>query len=786
MWTVIARLILRNRIGLLVLVGLSTAFMAYKATSVQVSYHFSRILPKDDSTHIKYEAFKETFGEVANTVVVGMESEDLFQPKLLNHWKNFADSLRAIQGVEQVVSITHFYNIDKDSSGQLQVALLQANKPYNTQSAGALKEQLEALPFYRDLLISKDGNTTLLFIQLDVDQLYNQEIIRLVESIKRISKVFEGLTGEEIHISGLPHIRMANTTKIKREVFIFIGLALAVTALLLFLFLKSLRATSISMLVVIFGVIWAFGLISLLGYSITLVSSIIPPLIIVIGIPNCIFLINKFHQEFKHHGNKVLALQRKIRKIGNATLLTNVTTGLGFASFTLTESVILKEFGVVAFINILVVYLLSIILIPIIYSYLDNPKERHYAHLDRRWVSRMNGFLIHTVAHRRPAVYLVSTAILVAGFFGIQQIRTTGNLTDDFQRNDPVYLDLKFLEQHFRGVVPLEVVVESKQEGGIEKLSALNKINEFQQRLDSIPLLSRSLAITDLTKFARQGFYSGDPQFYGLVNRQDRQWVLGALPSGKGYSNMLSSLIDSTGTRARIGMQVADIGTEEMRELETRLHEIAEEVFDPERFEVTITGASVLFLHGTTYLIKNLIISLLLAILVISIMMAFLFKSLRMVIISLIPNLLPLILTAAIMGFTGIPLKPSTILVFSIAFGISVDDTIHFLAKYRQELQRTRWDMRESVVEAIRETSVSMFYTSVVLFFGFSIFLASEFGGTQALGALVSITLFLAMLSNLIILPSLLLTLDRFVGQKSIGRRFKPLNLEEKDPEEEP
>lgn len=785
MWTLIARIILRNRILLLVLVTLSTGFMAYKATSIEISYHFSRILPKDDSTHIEYENFRSTFGEVANTVVLGIESENLYDPVLLNHWKNFSDSLRTIKGVEHVISITRYYDIEKDSAGQLTVKLVERSKPFNTQSAKGFKEQLDRLPFYKDLLISEDGNTTLLFVQLDEGQLYNQEIIRIVEGIKKTSRVFEGLTGEEIHISGLPHIRMANTTKIKREVYLFIGLALVVTAFLLFLFLKSFRATSISMVVVIFGVIWSFGLISMLGFSITLVSSIIPPLVIVIGIPNCIFLINKFHQEFKHHGNKVLALQRKIRKIGNATLLTNVTTGLGFASFTLTESVILKEFGIVAFINILAVYLLSIIIIPIIYSYLSEPKERHYAHLDRRWVSRMNGFLIHTVAHRRPAVYIVSAAILVLGFYGVQRIETTGNLTDDFQRKDPVYLDLKFLEKNFRGVVPMEVMVESKKEGGIRKLSTLKRIERFQNALDSIPILSRSLALTDLTKFARQGFYSGDPDFYGLVTRQDKEWVLNSLPSGGGYRNMLSSLVDSTGTTARIGMQVADIGTEEMRDLEAQLRVLADEVFDPERFEVTITGASVLFLHGTTYLIKNLIISLLLAILVISIIMAFLFRSFRMVIISLIPNLLPLILTASIMGFMGIPLKPSTILVFSIAFGISVDDTIHFLAKYRHELQRTRWDMRESVVEAIRETSVSMFYTSVVLFFGFSIFLASEFGGTQALGALVSITLFLAMFSNLIILPSLLLTLDRFIGQKSIGKKFKPLNLEEKDPDEQ-
>ena len=784
MWSTVAYIILRNRILLWIIVGLATAFMGYQAQFTQVSYKFSRILPQEDTTHLIYEDFKKTFGEVANTVVIGMSSDNLFDPDVLNYWKQFSDSLNTIDGVEGIVSISQFYSIAKDSSGMLEVKEIASDKPYNSISAAELEQQLKDLPFYKDLLISRKGNTTLMYVQLNTSMLYNKEIIRLLESIKTTSYVFEGLIGEEIHISGLPHIRMANTTKLKREVYLFIFLALLVTAALLFFFLKSFRATLVSMVVVIFGVIWTFGLISTLGYEITLLSSIIPPLVIVIGIPNCIFLINKYHQEYKHHGNKVLALQRVIIKIGNATLLTNTTTALGFASFILTDSIILKEFGAVACINILVVFLLSLIIIPIAYTYMTDPKERHFAHLDRKWVSKMNGFLIHTVAHRRPWVYTLSIVILITGYFGIQQIKTTGNLSDDFQHHDPVYMDLKFLEREFRGVVPIEVVVRSKDQGGMQKLGSLKKIEAFQRSLDSLPKLSRSIAITDFAKFARQAFYSGDPAFYSLVTSQDKEWVYSSFPRGDGYSSFLKSFIDSSGTRARISMQVADIGTEEMRILQKNIADKADEFFDSDRYDITITGASVLFLNGTTYLIKNLIVSLLLAIAVISIIMAILFRSLRMVIISLIPNLIPLVLTASIMGFAGIPLKPSTILVFSIAFGISVDDTIHFLAKYRQELQRTKWNMRASIVEAIRDTSVSMFYTSVVLFFGFSIFLASEFGGTQALGMLVSITLILAMFSNLIILPTLLMTLERLITEKTFSKLLFPLMGKESDPKD--
>ncbi|WP_455170116.1 MMPL family transporter, partial [Aegicerativicinus sediminis] len=230
--------------------------------------------------------------------------------------------------------------------------------------------------------------------------------------------------------------------------------------------------------------------------------------------------------------------------------------------------------------------------------------------------------------------------------------------------------------------------------------------------------------------------------------------------------SMLKSFVDSTGQYARITTFMKDIGTGRMERIEEDLNKSAKKLFPEEQYTISMTGKALVFQKGTKYLVKNLVISLSLAIFLSSIFMAFMFRSFRMIIVSLIPNLLPLLITAGLMGFVGVPIKPSTILVFSIAFGISVDDTIHFLAKYRQELQANHWKIRKSVFAALRETGVSMFYTSIVLFFGFSVFTISSFGGTVALGALVSITLLFAMLSNLLLLPSLLLSLERMIANK--------------------
>ncbi len=770
MWVKIARIILRNRILLLALVALATFFMAYQAQSVRISYQFSRILPVTDSAHIQYENFKNTFGDISNTIVIAVENDQLLEPEQVAHWERLATKLEAIEGISNILAIQRAYEfVLNETEKSFEPRALISKETATPKDWERFQSKVNTLPFYQGLLYNDDRNVHLMMVQLGADMLYNQNIIRIVEALKGIVAEEEALSGMDYKVSGMPYIRMANVKKVEAEVYLFILLTLIVTAIILLLFLKSFRATAISLVVVVIGVVFSFGLIALLDFEITLLSSLIPPLVIVIGIPNCIFLINKYHSEYKLHKNKAKALQRVIRKIGNVTLLTNITTSLGFAAFMLTSSTSLVEFGTVAALNILSVYFISIIIIPIIYSYLQPPKTRHYKHLDQNWLLSFIGFLERTVQHHRPAVYVVTGLLLVIALFGGTRIYTTGNLSDDFSKKDALFLDLKFIEHKFEGVVPLEIVIDTKRPKGVMANATLRDIELLQQRLDSLPNLSKSLAITNFVKFLKQGFYEGNPDFYSLPTSRERSWLLNYLPKEASSGSLLQSMVDSTGQVARVTMQVADMSSPEMSALLENVTTILHETMDSERYDAHITGASVVSLKGASYLIRNLILSLLLAIAVISIMMAFLFGSVRMVLISVLPNLIPLVFTAGLMGFLGIPLKPSTILVFSIAFGISVDDTIHFLAKYRQELKQNGWKMRPAVMASIRETGVSMFYTSIVLLFGFSIFIASEFGGTVALGILVSITLFFAMATNLIVLPSLLLTLDKLISAKDFS-----------------
>ena len=666
------------------------------------------------------------------------------------------------------------------------VPVLQGKNPDSTQLRNLENRLFTELPFYENLVYSSHSNTIQSALYLN-KELVNTEArkIFVLNELQPLIAAFEEDNQIDVKVSGMPYIRTLNSQNIIDEIGMFILAALGVTSLIFFFFFRSFRATLISIITVCIGVMWAFGVIGLMRYEITILTALIPPLIIVIGIPNCIFLINKYQQEIKKHGNQAKSLQRVITKIGNATLMTNVTTASGFATFILTDSKLLQEFGVVASINILAIFVLSLLIIPVIYSYLQPPKNRHLRHLNKRWIGGFVNWMEKTVRHHSIAIYISSVILLAISIVGIYTIKVSGSLLEDMPQETQFYKDIKFFEKEFDGVMPLEILVDTKRPKGVLKLSTLKRIDRLETKIAEIPELSKPISVNRLVKYSKQAYYNGNPKYYQLPSSQEQNFIMPYAKNLSGENGIMQSYVDSTGQYARITTFMQDVGTEKMEEIENDLIPEIQKIFPEERYTVSLTGKALLFQKGTSYLVKNLIISLGLAILLIAIFMAWMFRSFRMILISLVPNLLPLLVTAGMMGFLGVPIKPSTILVFSIAFGISVDDTIHFLAKYRQELKANNWKIKRSVYAALRETGVSMFYTSIVLFFGFSVFTISSFGGTVALGALVSATLLFAMLANLLLLPSLLLSLERSIANKQVLKEPAMAILEDETDEED-
>lgn len=757
--------------------------MAKQAAKVPFSYEFASLLPDTDSTYIEYQKFLSDFGEESNAMVVGFQSDNLYRLDTYNALYALSDSLGAIDGVEQVTSILQAHKMQKNEKNKsFEFVPIHMERPSSQIELDVIYAEVQKLPFYENRFYNASTNAYLMVLNLDKEMLKSEQRVGLVHQIEQTVDEYIGAIGTQAHYSGLPYIRTKSTVKTKKEVNMFIFLAMGVTALIMLLFFRSFSAMFFSMLVVGIGVIWAVGTITLLGFKITLLTALIPPLIIVIGIPNCIFLLNKYHNEYKSHGNKVKALSRVIQKVGNATFMTNATTAAGFATFIITQTKLLVEFGIVASLNILFVFIISLIVIPSIYSFLPAPKDRHLSHLERKWMNGLTKWMERVVLRYRKAVYVFTVLLVVLSFIGVSKIQTTGNIVDDIPKDDPIYIDLMFFEEHFSGVMPFEIRIDTKKKNGISKSSTLKRIEKLDKLLLEYPEISSTVSIADMAKFSKQAYYNGSPKYYALPNSQEKNFILKYASNTKSDDTALfDSFVDSTKSVARVSARMKDIGTKQMRLIRDSIQPHIDKIFSPDKYDVSITGTSVLFLEGTTYLVRNLFSSLLLAIGLIAILMAWMFSSSRMVIVSLLPNLIPLLLTGALMGYFGVSIKPSTILVFSIAFGISIDDTIHFLAKYRQELKANNWNIRPAVISALKETGVSMFYTSIVLFFGFSIFIASEFGGTVALGLLVSVTLLFAMMANLLLLPSLLLSLERLITTQSFKEPLIDILDEEED-----
>ena len=775
-WSLVARVILKNRFILLTAIIGITFFWATQWKYIQFTFTEANLLPDNHPENMLYKSFTKTFGEEGNIIVIALEDSLFFTPQKRNAWRELNNKIEVLPEIDMVLSMDNLKELVKDKKNKkLVLQEVSLSSAIDSASIIKFKEKLFLeLPFYKNLIFDIKTNTlrSIVYMKSEIvntskrkDFIFDQ-FVPLIDS-------FEEETNTDVHVSGMPYIRTLNAQNIVDEISLFVIGATLITSLIFFLFFRSFRATFISLCVVAIGVMWAFGILGWLGYEITVLTALIPPLIIVIGVPNCIFLINKYHQEITKHYNQAKSLQRVIIKVGNATLMTNLTTASGFATFILTNSKILKEFGVVASINIISIFILSLLIIPITFSLMPIPKKKHLKHLKNKSIDYFVKWMENKVRKKRVNVFIFSLIGLIIGITGIYQIRISGSLIEDMPKSEEFFKDIQFFDKSFNGIIPVEIWIDSKRENGIVKPATIQRMDQLHETIEEIPELAPPISVVNAVKFAKQAYYNGNPNYFSLPTSQENSFIYPYLKNTNGNNQLINGYVDASGQFGRITTYMKDIKTERMESIESDLRQAIMKIFPKNRYGAEITGKALIFLKGTKYLINNLILSLSLAILMIAFFMAFLFRSFKMIIISLIPNLLPLIITAGVMGFTGIPLKPSTILVFSIAFGISVDDTIHFLAKYRQELIANGWKINKAVFAALRETGISMFYTSIVLFFGFSVFMTSNFGGTQALGGLVAVTLLMAMLANLILLPSLLISLEDTISNEKVIKKPK-------------
>ena len=771
MWKFLANKILRNRIAFIVILLLLTVFMAYKALNIKLSYEFIRVLPATDPAYVEYENFKQKFGEDGSVMVIGFADSTIFQIEKFNSWFLLSEKIRKMNGIQNVLSIGDLYDVVRnDSLQKFDFVRLVKTLPQRQSEIDSIRDRIYQLPFYDGLILNHETHANVMAITFRKKDLDSKHRIDIVNEIKKEADAFGRLHNIKLHYSGMPYIRTAVMEKVSHELKLFLILAVVITAFILWMFFRTISSVVFSILVVAIGVVWSMGSIELFNYKITILTALIPPLIMVIGVPNCIFLINKYHSEYARHGNRIKALARMISTVGISLFLANITTAIGFGVLVFTNSSFLTQFGAIAALNVMVTYFITLIFIPIILSFLPPPSVRQMRHLEGKRMRKILEWVYFIVHHKRKQIYVAIVSLTLLAIYGMTKIDVTGYVVDDLPRKNPVYTDMHFFEKNFKGVLPFEIFIDTKKPNGVfdNNGRVLYKMKALQKQLENYPELSKALSITEALKFSYQAYRGGEPKYYVLPGISELKSLNDYTSTVKGNENRLKSFIDSTHQYTRISMQMADVGSKKIKTLLADIQPKVDSIFDSSQYHVKLTGHSLMFLKGNDYLLYNLYESLIIEILLITIVGMALFRSIGIILLSKLPCLIPLVITAGIMGFFDIRFKPSTILIFSIAFGISSDGTIYFLSKYRQELKQNKRSISDAISVTIMDTGFSMIYTAVILFFGFSIFAASDFGGTAALGLLISITLLVAMITNLILLPSLLLSINKWVSRKEI------------------
>ena len=756
----LSNFIINNRNIFLVLILSYTLFMGYMSQFVKFNYDFSQTVPDTDEDMMYYNDFKKTFGEDGNVFAVGLKDSSIFNIEKFTLYKNYIKSLESIEGVNGVLGLPTLQILEKNKKNKnFTFKELFSPFPTSQKHLDSILSIAKNQKFYDNKITNQDNALTLL-ITINKKVLNSKKRDDLMKSLIIKSSLFESESNIKLHYAGLPYSRYMMAEIVKQELSMLLLVSLIVTSIILFIFFRSYDTVIVPIIIIGVVVVWVFGTLSLLGYKITLLTGLLPPLIVVIGIPNCVYMLNYYHFSIEKIKDKKEALLNVIRTIGLITFITNLTTAVGFLVLATTDIKILTEFGIVAGINVIATFFVSIFLLPSIYLVLPVPKSEQTSYLNYSFIKYLiNSFINISFNYRRP-VFILSSIIVSVSIYGLTKIKSVSYLIDDVPSESPLMKDLKFFEKNFSGVMPLEIVVDSKMKKGVQNLNLLKKVNELENFLIEKDYVSSPISLVSFIKASRQAYYNNNSAYYSLPNNRDKNFILRYISDGyqnnASNENISKSFVDSLGQKLRISLNVADLGS-------FKLDSIVNNVFRPEinkvfknsKAEVRLTGTTLTFIKGINFLIENLLQSMLLAFFIISVIMSLLFKNFKMVIISLIPNLIPLIFAGGIMGFFGIPLKPSSALVFSIVFGISVDYSIHFLAKFNNELINN--SIENSITNTIKQTGKSMIFTSFILFFGFIIFAFSNFGGTIVLGVLTSVILFVAMITNLTLLPSIIL-----------------------------
>jgi len=735
----------------LLIIAFITFFLIIQLFFLKFDFTIENLFPENDKEVEEYYNFRDEFGREDNIISLTYTCDDPFLLKNFLLTQKLTKRLSKIDGIYSVLSISNL---------GIELDILETNlndKNLSQKQIEVLKNYILDSPIFVNNLISEDG--TIASIILEVDETLNNHPGRL-KIMKDIQNIIND-SNWEWYEAGIPVLRTKYVQYMIGDFIKFFPPVTIILLLVLYMMFKSIKIVLLPILTVFISVVWILGLMSIFNFSINIITYIVPTLVMIVGVSDSVHILIKFNEEIRKSNNSKESIKKTIQSIGNAILLTSLTTSFGFLSLLSTNIVMIKEFGFLVAIGVLIAFLVSILLIPTLIilmgkSYplknISTKKGIRYYFLNR---------IVMINNNYQSTILIISSISIVLFIYFSLKVESNSALMDDLSKGNELFEDMKFVEEHMGGVFPFEVVLSAKDENnnlienGIVNFRFISLVSKIQKKLNSIPEIRKTISIVDYLEIINENLTEEIQEKPELTDELIFQYILL-------NEDIFQNIINFDYSKTRISGRIKDVNS-------IRAEEIVEEINNwkleniSDEVSIALTGTTLMALKVNDYLVNNLIISFLIAFSVIFISMGFLFKSVKLAIFSMIPNLIPILFMAAIMGIFNIKLRPTTAMTFAIAFGIAVDDTIHYLVRFRKELSNNNGNYKEANAATIYSTGNAIISTSLILSSGFLVMVSSNFLPSRDFGFLLAITMFGAIIGDLFFLPAML----RFIKPKN-------------------
>ena len=734
---------------ILLLLGLLTVFALFQIPKLEFNYDFEKFFPEGDEDLKFFIEYREKFSPDTDFLLVGIESENsIFNHKFLSEIDRLTDSLETIPFTIGVSSPTRLKSLIIGPFGPIEVPYIHLDKPNLIQTDST---RIYNSPDLIGSFFSSDAKAVSILLNT------KQKITKVESDVlaKSLLKKLKKFDFYNIRTAGRMTGQLYYITKMQSELALFISISLIILIVFLWISFRSFWGIWVPIAVVMLTGLMLLAIMSLTKKPIDVLTAILPTIIFVVGISDIVHIISRYLEELRNGLTKKDALKITFKEIGLATFLTSFTTAVGFLTLLTVSIGPIQEFGIYTSIGVFLAFFLAFTLLPAILMLNKKPDIANNENRNLFWYPKMHKAFRFTLKNQKPI--LIGSAILIlVSLIGISKIKVDNFLLEDLSDNDSHKKDFVFFEEKFAGVRPFEMFVTPKDTTTnfleFDNIKELEKVNQYLLNEYKAGFL---ISIVNFVKNANQAFNGGKPEFYAIPSSVKEFNKLKPILKRMQKSKQLEAFIANNAKEMRFTGKMEDFGGKTVKEYNRKLFEFIEKEELDDKFNFKLTGTALLIDKNNETLASDMMMGLLIAFLVIGFIMGFLYKSIDIVVIALIPNILPLLLIGGVMGFSGIDLKVSTSIIFTIAFGIAVDDTIHFMSKLKLELNKGK-----SLLYALKRTYIStgkaIVVTSIILCSGFISLVFSTFASTFYVGVLVSFTLLFAVLADLLLLPVLL------------------------------